>query len=154
MITATDDVITETLRSMIAIVRELGDDQINRRPALPGANSPYVIVFHSVAATRFWLGTVIGGEQIPRDRAAEFTATGSVADLQQLVDSLVARIVEWVTVALTEGVRDRSGVGSTRRHQIATATPEWMLSHVIRELAQHLGQLELTRDVLVGSAQL
>ncbi|MBY4213621.1 DUF664 domain-containing protein [Rhodococcus fascians] len=39
-------------------------------------------------------------------------------------------------------------VQSEARPEFATATPEWVLTHLVRELAQHLSQLELTRDVL------
>jgi hypothetical protein len=51
------------------------------------------------------------------------------------------------SISLCEGIRDRSVTGSTRS-DAATATPEWVLLHIVRELAQHLGQLELTRDLL------
>ena len=104
-------------------------------------------MFHCVGVIEHWAGSVIAGLEIPRDRAAEFTATGRVDELITRVDDVRARLPEWVDVALREGIRDRTVVGSTRP-EAATATPEWVLTHVVRELAQHLGQLELTRDVL------
>ncbi|WP_437424807.1 DinB family protein [Williamsia muralis] len=137
----------ESLSSMTEILKSLGDELANTRPDLPGANSPYAIVFHCVGVIEHWAGSVIAGLRIPRDRAAEFTATGRVDDLITRVDDVRARLPEWVDVALREGIRDRTVIGSTRP-EVATATPEWVLTHVVRELAQHLGQLELTRDVL------
>ena len=137
----------ESLSSMTEILKGLGDELSNTRPDLPGANSPYAIVFHCVGVIEHWAGSVIAGLEIPRDRAAEFTATGRVDELITRVDDVRARLPEWVDVALREGIRDRTVVGSTRP-EAATATPEWVLTHVVRELAQHLGQLELTRDVL------
>lgn len=137
----------ESLSSMTEILKGLGDELANTRPDLPGANSPYAIVFHCVGVIEHWAGSVIAGLKIPRDRAAEFTATGRVDDLITRVDDVRARLPEWVDVALREGIRDRTVTGSTRP-EVATATPEWVLTHVVRELAQHLGQLELTRDVL------
>lgn len=144
---ATLTITGESLSSMTEILKGLGDELANTRPDLPGANSPYAIVFHCVGVIEHWAGSVIAGLKIPRDRAAEFTATGRVDDLIARVDDVRARLPEWVDVALREGIRDRTVTGSTRP-EVATATPEWVLTHVVRELAQHLGQLELTRDVL------
>lgn len=141
------DVCDETLDSMVAILVELGDERANTRPSLPGANSPYAIVFHCIGVIEYWAGSVIAGLSIPRDRDAEFTATGTVADLVERVTNVHGRLPEWVDVAVHEGIRDRSATGSTR-NTAATASPEWVLMHLQRELAQHLGQLELTRDVL------
>lgn len=93
---------------------------------------------------------MIGGERIPRGRAAEFTATGTVADLHTALDDVVARLPAWVEVVVTDGVRDRAAVGSSRAAAFATATPEWVLGYLVRELGQHLGQLEITRDVVAS----
>nr|WP_254925666.1 MULTISPECIES: DinB family protein [unclassified Rhodococcus (in: high G+C Gram-positive bacteria)] len=136
-----------SLSSMTEILRDLGDELANTKPDLPGANSPYAIVFHCVAVIEYWAGSVIAGLKIPRDRATEFTATGRVDDVITRVDDVRARLPEWVEVALREGIRDRTVIGTTRP-ELATATPEWVLTHLVRELAQHLGQLELTRDIL------
>ena len=136
-----------SLTSMTEILSDLGDELANTKPDLSGANSPYAIVFHCVAVIEHWAGSVIAGLKIPRDRAAEFTATGRVDDLITRVDDVRARLPEWVEVGLSEGIRDRTVMGSTRP-ELATATSEWVLTHLVRELAQHLGQLELTRDIL------
>lgn len=140
----------ESLEAMMTIVGDLGDGRANRRPPLDGANSPYAIVFHCVGMLEHWAGSVIGGESIPRDRAAEFTASGPVDDLIERVGDVRSRLAGWVEIAVSEGIRDRSAKGSTRS-DAATATPEWVLLHIQRELAQHLGQLELTRDLLTQS---
>ena len=136
-----------SLSSMTEILRDLGDELANTKPDLPGANSPYAIVSHCVAVIEYWAGSVIAGLKIPRDRATEFTATGRVDDVITRLDDVRARLPEWVDVALREGIRDRTVMGTTRP-ELATATPEWVLTHLVRELAQHLGQLELTRDIL------
>lgn len=142
--------IVENLDALGRVAVELGDARINAVPPLPGANSPYAIVFHCVGMLRFWAGSVVGGEDIPRDRDAEFAATGTVDDLVLLLAEVSSRMRHWVEIAAREGVRDRSAVGSTRSSAVATASPEWMLTHVVRELSQHLGQLEVTRDLLMS----
>ena len=73
-----------------------------------------------------------------------------------MIDRLGARQVRlpaWVDIAATDGIRDRDladGVrgGTTRVEVLATATPEWALLHILQDLAQHVGQMEITRDLL------
>lgn len=142
------DICGESLDAMVAILEEFGTSAANRIPDLPGANSPYAIVFHCVGMLRFWAGSVVAGLGIQRDRDAEFTASGTVEDLIADVRLSRAQLPEWVDIALTDGIRDRSPVGSTRVAAVETATPEWVLLHISRELAQHLGQLQITMDLL------
>ncbi len=66
---------------MADIVGGLGDDLANRRPALPGANSPYAILRHCLGVMEFWGGQVVAGRAVERDRDAEFRAAGPVAAL-------------------------------------------------------------------------
>lgn len=141
---ALHNLIVENLAGLGAVADQIGDELINVVPPLPQANSGYGIVYHCTQVVLFWAGTVIGGERIPRDRDAEWSATGTVADLHAALDDVVARLPAWVDVAVTDGVRDRTAAGS----RAATATPEYLLGHLVRELAQHLGQLEITRDVV------
>ena len=73
--------VDQALDDMAAIVRELGDEVANRRPAFEGANSPYVILTHCLGVLAFWGGATVAERDVTRDRAAEFTAHGSVEDL-------------------------------------------------------------------------
>ena len=67
--------------ALASIVTGLGDDLANQRPDLPGANSPYAILTHCLGVMAYWGGHVVAGRDVPRDRAAEFTAAGPVAGL-------------------------------------------------------------------------
>jgi hypothetical protein len=73
--------VDQALESMVAIVRQLGDAEANRRPALDGANTPFAILTHCLGVMEFWGGQVVAGRVIQRDRAAEFVASGPVAGL-------------------------------------------------------------------------
>ena len=42
----------DALRGMVGIVSELGDDLANRRPDVPGANSPFAILTHCLVSRR------------------------------------------------------------------------------------------------------
>ena len=138
------------LDGMSEILTALGDDLANRKPDLPGGNSPYAIVFHSLGVLEFWVGDTVLGRQVRRDREAEFAAAGPVGPLvariaaakQQLRDDLV-------------GVDGRAKPrGQLRGEYVGTAigaSAAGALLHVVEELCQHHGQLELTRDVLAAA---
>jgi hypothetical protein len=135
----------EALVAMRDIVVDLGDDLSNRRPDLPGANSPFAILTHCLGVTARWASTVNLGEVVPRDRDAEFTASGLVADLAADTDSIRESLRDWV--ARTDPAAPPANPTSPRQDWYA-ATAGGVLLHVYEELAQHRGQLELTRDVL------
>jgi hypothetical protein len=137
----------ESLERMREILSQMSYRQANTVPALPGANSPYAIITHCVGMADYWGGSLIAGLRIPRDRDAEFEAHGDPRHLCDEVERLRRRFPEWVKIALTEGIRDRTAAGTTRSNA-ETASPTWVLLHIVRELSQHLGQLEITRDLL------
>jgi Protein of unknown function (DUF664) len=137
---------------MASIVEELGDELANRRPALPGANSPYAVLTHCLGVTEYWGGATVAGHTIQRDRDAEFIAAGPVA-------ALVRRTTE----ARNRLRQDLAGLDSAAAPSHVRRDPEEpvpytetkgaVLLHVLEELFQHLGQMELTRDVLVADAR-
>ena len=112
---------------MTGIVTALDDDLANRKPALPGANSPYAILRHCLGVMEFWGGEVVARREVIRDRPAEFRAHGPVADL-----------------AAAERKKDLFELEFTSQGHA--------LLHVLEEVTQHLGQMELTRDVLRAAA--
>jgi hypothetical protein len=52
---------------MLGIVEGLGDDLANRQPDLPGANSPFAILYHSVAVCHYWIGVLLADREFKRD---------------------------------------------------------------------------------------
>jgi hypothetical protein len=138
-----------TLNSMVAVLTALGDDLVNETPDLEGANSPYSIVNHCIGVARWWSGQVADGHEVYRDREHEWTATGSVAEI-------VARVPE-ARAAVAAAVAGGDGTGPNRGSVPATyttspigATRGIALLHVYEELVQHLGQMEITRDILLA----
>ena len=140
--------VDDALDQMAVILRDLGDELANRRPALEGANSPYAILTHCLGVMEFWGGTTIVGRPITRDRAAEFVASGSVGDLLTRASSARHRLEQDL-----EGMdSDATPLGLEGRmasdpYGVAKGS---VVLHILRELYQHLGQMELTRDVLVA----
>src|SRR5215211_1522836 len=80
---------------MVQIVETLGDERVNLRPNnMPNTNSPFAILTHCVGLTRYWIGAVLAGRQMQRDRDAEFRAQGTVAEIRQAVRELQQQIQE------------------------------------------------------------
>jgi DinB superfamily len=131
------------------IVTRLGDDLVNARPdGVPGANSAFALVTHVDGMAARWGRTVNRGIVVPRDRDAEFTATGSVAEAVALVEAARARLHDDARAA---SPREQPANPATREDgSTDDATQGDVLLHVYEELAQHLGQLEVTRDVLLA----
>jgi len=94
-----------------AIAQELGEDLINARPDVVGANTAYGLIAHVVGVAGRWARTVNHGIVVPRHRTSR-PSTNPPGD--QPAQSCGAVL------------------------------------HVYEELAQHLGQLEVIRDVLLA----
>lgn len=138
------------LDGMTAILTELGDEHANRRPPLPGANTPFAIVTHCLGVLEFWVGSLVAGREVHRDRAAEFTASGPVAELLDRLSAAKAQLRADLAAATPEApLRGPSPV--KYRDTPAGRSQGGALQHVYEELAQHHGQLELTRDVVLAA---
>jgi hypothetical protein len=137
------------LDEMLAIAGELGDALVNVTPPLPGANSAFQLVFHCCGMLEWWTREAVLGIDVGRDREAEFTSSGSVAELTARVDVVRRRLRADLAVIDLDGPLR----GDPSEHYKGTPIGEsarGVLLHVLEELAQHHGHLELTRDLLRG----
>jgi uncharacterized damage-inducible protein DinB len=139
--------VDDCLDDMTTIVESLGDDLANRRPPLPDANAPYAILTHCLGVLEFWGGLMVAGREIHRDREAEFRATGPVTGLRQHVRQARERFVADLE-ALEPRDAPAGPVPEKDRGTPFGTSQAGVLMHVFHELAQHRGQLELTRDLL------
>ncbi len=141
--------IESALNRMVTIAAELGDGLVNAKPSLDGANSAYAIVTHCIGVTDWWVGLMIAGRPVVRDRDAEFVAEGTVAELRAAVSALLERFESDLALMVSESpIRhpERLPASSTARHW----TQATALVHTLEELAQHHGHLELSRDMLLN----
>jgi hypothetical protein len=140
----------QALDAYAAIVTELGDDLVNARlDGIAGSNSAFALVTHVQGMTARWVRTVNRGIIVPRDRPAEFRATGTVSEALAVLAATRALLHEDARAAApreqpVDPAHDNDG-------SISYATQGDVLLHVYEELAQHLGQLEVTRDVLLAT---
>ena len=140
--------VDEAIDGMCAIVSELGDERANENLGTPGANSPYVLLTHCLGVMEYWGGHVIGGRRFSRDRDAEFVASGGVAELvaraRRAQQQFRADLEHFEPNAAPRGTTPPEDADHPlTRTQMGTAL------HIYEELAQHRGQMEITRDVLL-----
>lgn len=132
--------VDRALDGMLRIVEELGDERSNTVPDLPGANSPYAILFHCVAVIDFWVGTLLAGRPVERHRDAEFIAQGTVAEIRRRVNKLKRQLRSDVTHV--QGDQPVS-MALSSEYNPAPQNQNWTqgatLMHAYEELAQHHG---------------
>jgi hypothetical protein len=139
--------VDHALAQMLVVADRLGDELVNRRPLGPGTNAVAPLIVHCCGVAEFWLGHVALGRPTTRDRDAEFTATAPVAELHELVAATARRIAADIealeagpaTVAGPEAA-DLPGGGRTAAG---------IVLHLLEELYQHLGHMELAADALL-----
>jgi hypothetical protein len=139
--------VDRAVEAMADIVDDLGDELANARPGLPGANSPYVILRHCLGVMEFWAGQVVAGRTVDRDRETEFHASGPVAGLIAASQEAQRRFRADIVTAEPKA-RPRSGHPATGPDELELVSQGHALLHVMEEVCQHLGQMEITRDLL------
>ena len=131
---------------MAGIVAALGDERASRRP-YPGANSPLGLLAHCLGVTEWWGGHALAGRVVVRDREAEFAASGPVAPWLARIAPARARLAA-----------DIAGYSPQDPPRLPVAYDDGeepppsqrsCLVHLFEELAQHHGQMEILRDLLV-----
>jgi Protein of unknown function (DUF664) len=141
--------VDDALGGMVSIVTQLGDDGANRRLEVDGSNSPYAILNHCLGVMEFWGGQAVAGRTIERDRAAEFTASGPVDELVARAGVAQSQLRE--DIAGVEPAAPLRGVVSSKDKEVPSGKSQGgALIHLYRELAQHRGQMEITRDLILA----
>lgn len=140
----------ETFDAIVGILTEMDDETANASLPAPGSNSPYALLAHCLGMMRRWSSTVNLGREVPRDRDAEFRAQGSVADLLEEAARVRAAFIADVEATDLDAAPAARPADEPEGHHVVDCRA--VLLHVVEELAQHLGHLEITRDVLRARA--
>ena len=140
-------------RDYLELLRDLDQEFIAAFDALPtealdwvpGAdmNSLCVLVVHTTASARFWIGDVAMGETSNRIRALEFQASGlsetelkaRFAALEAYVESALERLT-LADLATMRPMPDRD-----------TVSAGWALLHALEHTGLHLGHAQITRQL-------
>lgn len=123
------------------IIQTLDSTQLNYKPGVE-MNPIYAITTHIVGSLKWYLGEVIAGRDMRRDRDAEFRASG--ADAHALVRALddalsfAREILETITPVMLD---------ETRQARTRTVTVRQGVAHVVAHTAQHVGHIEITAQL-------
>jgi len=105
-------------------------------------NSLAVLAVHLAGSQTYWMREIIGLTPIQRDREAEFAAQGvSLADLKARLDA-AGKIVEEVLSPLSERQMEEE-----RKFRDKPITVRGGILQVIDHVAQHIGHMQLTRQL-------
>ena len=131
------------------VLDRLDDDLVNIRPPGWGTNSVAGLIVHCCELAPSWFEMPGLGRDSERDRDAEFAAHATVAELRARIATAVDRVSglvdEFVAGPTAENHPFRDFMPGTDRSDGA------LVVHVLEELFQHLGHLEVTADALTVS---
>jgi len=141
--------INNALEGMLNIVEALGDERVNQRPNnMENTSTPFILLTHCVGLTRYWIGSVALGRPVTRDRDAEFCAQGTVAELRQAVQDLQKQLQD--DIPQVQDDQPAPHPDSVRHPRMRDWKQGQFVLQCFKELAQHHGHMELTRDVMLG----
>jgi uncharacterized damage-inducible protein DinB len=148
-VVAADDVLRTALEDMRACTDGASIDCLNWRPDSPDTNSIAVLAVHSMHSTRSWLSIAVGAPLPPRDRPSEFLTTADDSSaFHAFIDEMGrdclsllehAAVDDWSSARRTHP-RPRPGTDD----QVSAA---WALVHAMEHLREHVGQMQLTRQL-------
>jgi uncharacterized damage-inducible protein DinB len=136
-LTELDDLFGQAKRIIIA----LDAKGLNYQPGAE-MNSISAITTHIAGSLKWYLGEVIGGRDMKRNREAEFRAVGAdPAALARGLDDAQAfarEILETITSTMLD---------ETRQARTRTFTVRQGVLHIVAHTAQHVGHIEMTAQL-------
>ncbi len=138
--------VRHAFRGIEAVLDRLDDETVNVRPEGWGTNSVAGLVVHCCELTPSWFAMPGLGRESVRDRDAEFGAVATVAELRERIAAAVEQ---------TTGLIREFDAGPTATdHEMRAFMPGTdrsdgaLVLHVLEELYQHLGHMEVTADAV------
>jgi hypothetical protein len=131
---------------MAGVLDRLDDEGVNQRPGDWGTNSVAGLVVHCCELAPSWFEMPGLGRDSDRDRDAEFEARATIAELRERLveaaDRTCALVQEFAAGPTVPDHPFRDFMPGTDRSDGA------LVLHVLEELYQHLGHMEVTADGL------
>jgi hypothetical protein len=140
--------ISGSLARIVGCLDGLSESEIDWRPAAAGANSLRDLAVHSIANAEENVIGVAGGAPISRTRADEFSSGMAVDAIRARLAYLLSRIgsgLDAFSADDLEAARDHP-----RRGQLPCRE---VLLIAARHAAEHMGQAELTRDLVLATRE-
>ncbi|MBA2468939.1 MAG: DinB family protein [Chloroflexia bacterium] len=135
-----------SLEGFMAAMEGLTVEELNWRPPAPDTNSIYVLATHTLGNVRMHVFRVLLGQSIDRDRDQEFRSVAEASNVPiPFWPSLQAEVAG--TLA---GLPDETMNAPFDHPVFGPLTGREVLMVMLRHTAEHLGQVELTRDLILA----
>lgn len=139
-----------TLRSLdgfMKIVDDLSVDELNWQPPSPDANSIYALATHTLGNVRMHVFRVLLGQTIDRDRDGEFRSVADDSNVPIPAWPALRAEVETALESLPPEAMDQ-----TFEHPVfGPLSGREVMMVMMRHTSEHLGHVELTRDLIVSA---
>ena len=135
-----------------SLLEGLPQEALDWRP-IPGegelaTNSLAAVIAHLAGSETYFMKEIIGRQPIQRDREAEFVTRGvNVSALRTRLEA-AAKSAEEVLSPMTEGQLEEG-----RKFRDRQVTVRWSILHVIEHTAQHVGHMQLTRQLWLAKSK-
>jgi uncharacterized damage-inducible protein DinB len=111
-------------------------------------NSLAAVITHLAGSENYFMKEIIGRQPIQRNREAEFVTRGvNVSALKTQLEA-AAKSAEEVLSPMTEGQLEEG-----RKFRDRQVTVRWSILHVIEHTAQHVGHMQLTRQLWLAKSK-
>jgi len=138
-----DKMLSELLERMDGAFSDLSEDALDWTPD-PAVNSITVLIVHTTAALRYWIGGMLGDEDVKRDRSDEFVARGySKFQLHELIRAAKATVHQVLESCTSEDL-ERDHYSVIHKDYFSG---NFALAHALEHTALHLGHLEIMREL-------
>lgn len=131
---------------MDRVLDRLDDERVNARPEPWGTNSVAGLIVHCCELGPSWFATPGLGRETTRHRETEFTTVATVAELRARIadakESFVSLVPQLDAGPTASDHPLREFLPGEDRSDGA------LVLHVVEELFQHLGHMEVTADAL------
>jgi uncharacterized damage-inducible protein DinB len=136
--------LTHLRESAIFKLEDLDDHQLRWKPTA-SANSLGGIVIHLGYAERQWLRAIFAGEEMDmswREHMFDVPEGWSVDDVVAFYRT---------EIAAADAVLDRAdSLDLASLAEIRSTTLRWIVTHLLEEIARHVGHMDITRELLDG----
>jgi len=142
--------IREKIAQIHSVLRDLSQDELNRAPELPGANTAYALATHTFGNMRAWVLGIICGRDLRRDRPAEFASRGTYKELGKVACELAGEIEAALQELDATTLGDRFiPVGELwGEGDPVELERRGCLAHVLEHAGIHLGHIQMTVELL------
>jgi hypothetical protein len=141
------DWIIEKVERIIACLDGRSTEEINARPPVPEANSLLVLAVHTMANVEEATFKGLLGQEVNRDRDAEFVASGSSANETREQWDVLKERVRPALEGLSKEQLDQTYTHPRRGEMSGRELLLLTLTHA----CEHVGHAELTRDWIVAA---